>query len=126
MRRRFVWGVPALLYALFCFWYTDCGGPLRSDEIAGYLVAFERQGFTAEQQADVRSFMEEHEPTLSTVTLPRRETAAPHHELETLLSAVRALRPLYPRIGCIVVGGSRRTLEQDYCRLTQAPSAFIT
>jgi hypothetical protein len=58
MRRRFVWGVPACLYALFCFWYTDCGGPLRSDEIQAYVAAFERQGATPERLAMIRRFME--------------------------------------------------------------------
>jgi hypothetical protein len=50
--------VPACLYALFCFWYTDCGGPLRSDEIQGYVAAFERQGATPERLAMLRRFME--------------------------------------------------------------------
>ena len=58
MRRRIVWGVPAVLYALFCFWYTDCGGPLRADEIERYVTAFEGQGASAEQLAGVRRFLE--------------------------------------------------------------------
>lgn len=58
MRRRILWGVPAVFYALFAFWYTDCGGPLQPDEIDDYISQFEAADFTAEQSASIRQFME--------------------------------------------------------------------
>ncbi|HAT26386.1 MAG TPA: hypothetical protein DCS89_05185, partial [Gammaproteobacteria bacterium] len=33
---QILWLVPALIYALFTFWYTDFGGPLTEEEIADY------------------------------------------------------------------------------------------
>ncbi len=56
--RKAIWAIPALLYAAFVFWYTDFGGPLREDEIAGYLAKFESQGAPADLIARVRVFME--------------------------------------------------------------------
>ena len=31
------WGIPAVLYGLFFFWYTSFGGPMTDDEIKGYV-----------------------------------------------------------------------------------------
>lgn len=42
--RQRLWGISALLYALFVFWYTDFGGPLSEEEIAGYVAQFESNG----------------------------------------------------------------------------------
>ncbi len=59
MRRRvWVWGIPALLYAVFVFWYTDFGGPLRPDEIASVLAKLEANGAKPEGLAKIRRFME--------------------------------------------------------------------
>jgi hypothetical protein len=57
--RKWIWGIPAFFYLAFVFWYTDFGGPLREDEIAGYLAKFEAQGFSDEDEflARVRGFM---------------------------------------------------------------------
>lgn len=50
----------ALMYALFVFWYTDFGGPLTDDEIAGYLEAFSaRDEFSPEMAARLEGFMRE-------------------------------------------------------------------
>lgn len=56
-KRLLVWGIPAFLYALFVFWYTDFGGPLTSTEIAHYLEKFEAQDFPPEARDRIHSFM---------------------------------------------------------------------
>lgn len=55
---------------------------------------------------DVRAFMDTHAPVLSTITHPRLETTAPHHELELLIEALRLVRHRHPRVGCVVLGGA--------------------
>ena len=56
--RILVWGLPALVYATFVFWYTDFGGPLSTTEISGYLEKFEIQGVDQEALDRIRGFME--------------------------------------------------------------------
>ncbi len=56
--RLTVWAVPALLYAVFFFWYTSFGGPLSQDEVDEYIAAFEERGGTPEGIARVRAFLE--------------------------------------------------------------------
>jgi hypothetical protein len=55
--RKWIWGVPAFFYLAFVSWYTDFGGPLREDEIAGYLAKFAGQGVSNEFLSRVRDFM---------------------------------------------------------------------
>lgn len=57
-RRLWIWGLPALLYAVFVFWYTDFGGPLAPDEIAGFVATLEASGANPDQLARIRRFME--------------------------------------------------------------------
>lgn len=56
--RLIVWAVPALLYAVFFFWYTSFGGPLTQEEVERYMSAFEERGGDAEVLAQVRAFLE--------------------------------------------------------------------
>lgn len=56
--RLLIWLVPALLYAVFFFWYTSFGGPLSDEEIERYLSAFEERGGDADALARVRAFLE--------------------------------------------------------------------
>lgn len=48
----------AILFAAFCGWYTSCEGPLRPDEIEGYLARMEARGRPAEEVAILREFLE--------------------------------------------------------------------
>jgi len=57
-RRTLIWGIPALLYAVFFVWYTDLGGPLEPEEIDRFVAVLGERGFTPEQQARVREFMQ--------------------------------------------------------------------
>jgi len=58
-RRTLLWTVPALLYAVFCFWYTDLRGPLAPDEIARFEALMVQAGDPPERIARLRQFMEE-------------------------------------------------------------------
>ena len=57
-RRILIWGLPALIYALFFVWYADLGGPLSDAEIEMYLDRMEAIGFNEEQRDRIRVFME--------------------------------------------------------------------
>jgi len=57
-RRTLIWGIPALLYAVFFVWYTDLGGPLEPEEIDRFVTVLGERGFTPEQQVRLREFME--------------------------------------------------------------------
>lgn len=56
--RIFVWGIPAVLFAIFTFWYTDFGGPLSQDEIDAYMDAFKEQGRPPEARGRIRNFLD--------------------------------------------------------------------
>jgi len=56
--RPVLWLGSALVYARFCFRYTDCAGPLAPDEIASFVQRLEAGGFDDQQIADLRVFME--------------------------------------------------------------------
>ncbi len=55
--RRLLWGLPALLYALFFYWYTDLGGPLSDEEISAFMVQFDERGVSAEEATFIEEFM---------------------------------------------------------------------
>lgn len=56
--RLMVWVVPAVLYAVFFFWYTSFGGPLTQEEVERYLSVFEERGGDAQGLARIRAFLE--------------------------------------------------------------------
>jgi hypothetical protein len=57
--RLLVWLIPALLYAVFFFWYTSFGGPLTQEEVEHYMSAFgELEGADTETLARLRAFLE--------------------------------------------------------------------
>jgi len=53
-----LWSVPALFYLLFCYWYTDFGGPLTAQEIAAFTEQMRANGAGPAQIADLQRFME--------------------------------------------------------------------
>ena len=55
-KRQILWAVPALLYALFAYWYTDFGGPLTDAEIDRYLATMANNGSSAENVALIEQF----------------------------------------------------------------------
>ena len=46
--RTKLWLVPALLYALFFYWYTDFGGPLSDAEVDRFLTTLKSNGSNPE------------------------------------------------------------------------------
>ena len=56
--RLIVWLIPALIYALFFFWYTNFSGPLTQAEVETYMSTFEARGGDAEGLARIRAFLE--------------------------------------------------------------------
>ncbi len=58
-KRILLWTLPTLLYVVLALWYTNTGGPLSQDEIEAFVEQFEASGFTDEQVAPLRRFMEE-------------------------------------------------------------------
>ena len=57
-RRTSLWVIPAVLYAAFCFWYTNTEGPMTSDEIEAVLERATDGGAADERIAQLREFME--------------------------------------------------------------------
>jgi hypothetical protein len=56
--RMLVWLIPALLYAVFFFWYTSFGGPLTQEEVERYMAAFEESGSDEAGLRRLRAFLE--------------------------------------------------------------------
>lgn len=52
--RTRLWLVPALLYAIFVYWYTDFGGPLSDTEVDQFIATMESNG----SDSDVVAFIE--------------------------------------------------------------------
>ena len=57
-RRRSLWVIPAVLYALFCFWYTNTEGALTSEEIEVIVARITENGTPPEGVALLHQFME--------------------------------------------------------------------
>lgn len=60
MRRKriLIWGIPAILYAVFVAWYTDFRGPLSDVEIAEFMDQIEAENLPVAMRAPLREFME--------------------------------------------------------------------
>lgn len=57
--RLILWGVTALIYGVFAFWYTNTGGPLTEEEIAEYEARFAATGRNPEEAETLLKFMRE-------------------------------------------------------------------
>lgn len=56
--RVLLWSIPAVVYLLFCYWYTDFSGPLTAKEIEYYAARLAENGASPERVAQIRRFME--------------------------------------------------------------------
>lgn len=54
-----IWLLPALLYTLFLFWYTDFGGPLSDAEVDAFLATMKTNGSDSEVIAFIERFARE-------------------------------------------------------------------
>lgn len=62
MRRNLlIWGIPAVLYAVFFAWYTNLGGALSAAEVEKYISYMETGDADPSRVAQMRRFMEEDE-----------------------------------------------------------------
>ena len=57
--RIVLWSIPALVWALFTFWYTDFGGPLDDREIDAGLALLREGGVEEQRLAKVERFLRE-------------------------------------------------------------------
>ena len=57
MSTRFkIWLLPTLLYAVFCYWYTDFGGPLNDTEVDQFVATMKTNGSDPEVIAFIEEF----------------------------------------------------------------------
>lgn len=56
---RWLWFGAAIVYAAFCWWYTNTGGVLSASEIERFAEAMRANGSPPERIANLRRFMEE-------------------------------------------------------------------
>lgn len=56
---RWLWLGAAIVYAAFCWWYTNTGGVLSVNEIERFTEAMRANGSPPERIANLRRFMEE-------------------------------------------------------------------
>ncbi len=54
-----IWLFPALLYALFLFWYTDFKGPLSNEEVDAFVATMTANGSDPEVVAFIEKFARE-------------------------------------------------------------------
>ena len=57
--RLWLWLAPGLLWLVFCFWYTNLGGPFTPEEIADLTGRLEQGGASPERVERIRRFMAE-------------------------------------------------------------------
>lgn len=55
--RTKLWLFPAILYAVFVFWYTDFGGPLSDEEVDAFVSTLTERGSDPETIARVEGFL---------------------------------------------------------------------
>jgi hypothetical protein len=58
-KRLWLWLISLGVYVMFCLWYTNLGGPLSEEEIAGFTSRMEQGGASPQRVAAMRRFMEE-------------------------------------------------------------------
>lgn len=57
--RLWLWAAPALLWLLFCLWYTNTSGPVSEAEREAFLQTAAQMGWRDEQLLSIRRFMDE-------------------------------------------------------------------
>lgn len=102
--RRLLWGIPALLYAVFVFWYTNTEGALSPEEVDEFAVGMAALGMPAEQVTHWRRFMEGDtgRQFLMVNLLHMRDTPGPVPGAPPLASAAEAMdrymAHMYPQL----------------------------
>ena len=97
--RTWLWGVPAIAWLVFCFWYTNTAGPLSADEIAAFAAQAERSGWGPERVERLRRFMSEdsgHQFLM--VNLLDLAAQDPDRDLTPQGSLERYMEHMYPEL----------------------------
>ena len=97
--RTWLWGLPALGWLVFCFWYTNTGGALSDDEIDGFTAMAERGGLAPEAVQRLRRFMQEDKgDSFLMVNLLEMASPDPDADLSPEESLGRYLEHMYPEL----------------------------
>ena len=98
--RTWLWGLPALAWLLFCFWYTNIGGPLSAEEIAAFTARAERAGSMSPDGVQrLRQFMaEDSGDQFLMVNLVDMATPDAAQELSPQQSMDRYMAHMYPEL----------------------------
>ncbi|MFT5579080.1 MAG: hypothetical protein ACI9WS_001838 [Paraglaciecola psychrophila] len=56
-KRLILWAVPAVIWLLFSFWYTDLGGPLSDQEVDEAMTFFDSQGIEPKRRQLMQDFL---------------------------------------------------------------------
>jgi len=56
-KRLILWAVPAALWLVFSFWYTDLGGPLSDEEVDEAMLYFDDSGIEPERRKLMEAFL---------------------------------------------------------------------
>ena len=97
--RTWLWGGPAIVWLLFCFWYTNTEGPLSDDEIEAFAALAERGGSSPERVQWLRRFMiEDSGDQFLMVNLLDLTDADPSRELSPEESMARYLAHMFPEL----------------------------
>ena len=97
--RTWLWGIPAVLWLLFCFWYTNTGGPLSDEEIDAFGALAERAGFTPERVQRLRRFMiEDSGEQFLMVNLLDMADPDPAADLSPEESLARYMEHMFPQL----------------------------
>lgn len=57
-RRLILWGIPASIWLVFTFWYTDFGGPLSDEEVAEAMAYFDSRGIDPASRGKMKAFLD--------------------------------------------------------------------
>lgn len=56
-KRKLLWLLPSVFYALFVFWYTDLGGPLSDQEVDTFVATLQARNADPQTLAKLEGFL---------------------------------------------------------------------
>jgi len=56
-KRKLLWLIPSVFYALFVFWYTDLGGPLSDQEVDTFVATLQARDADPQTLAKLEGFL---------------------------------------------------------------------
>ena len=97
--RIWLWGLPAAVWLVFCFWYANTAGPLSAEEIAAFTAEAERLGRSPDGVRSLGQFMAE-DSGRQFLMVNLIDMAAPNsaRELSPQESLDRYMAHMYPEL----------------------------